>query len=113
MSELKPQPYPSQDSDQDELAKAFRDVLASASGKRVLFWVLEQSAIYQDAYTGDDGATNYTLGRQSIGRRLIDQLDRLDPRTYPRLLLDVADMKAMDAAADAVAASEDDEYEAP
>lgn len=85
--------------EREELDKAFREVIALSSGKRVLFWILEQCAIYQDAYAGDNNATNYTLGQQAIGRRLIEQMDAIDPRHYPRLLLDIADMKAMAAAA--------------
>lgn len=83
----------------DEINAAFREVLALASGKRVLFWILEQAAIYRDAFGGTDAATNYTLGLQAGGRRLLQKFDEIDPRLYPRLLLDVADMKAMDIAA--------------
>lgn len=98
-----------QQRDREELTRAFRDVLASASGKRVLFWILEQSAIYRDAYSGDDAATNYTLGQQSIGRKLINHMDQIDPRIYPTLLLAVADLQAMDRAATERAQKEDDD----
>lgn len=99
MSDLKEQLSGAQESDCAELAKAFHDVFASASGKRVLFWFLEQCAIYQDAYAGDNNATNYTLGLQAGGRKLIAMLDQLDPRYYPNLLLAIAELKAMDRAA--------------
>jgi hypothetical protein len=99
VSELSEQLSPQQQSEREELARAFREVFALASGKRVLFWLLEQCAIYQDAYTGDNDATNYTLGRQSVGRKTIAMLDDLDPRFYPMLLLASADLKAMDRAA--------------
>jgi hypothetical protein len=95
--------------ERDDLRAAFAAVLSFPEGKRVLFWVLEQAAIYRDAYSGDDGATNYTLGQQSVGRKLIGMLDDIDPRTYPRLLLDIADMKAMERAAVAQDDQEDDE----
>jgi hypothetical protein len=89
---------------------AFKAVITTPQGKRVLFWVLEQAAIYRDAFTGDRSATDYVLGQQAIGRRLIGVLDEIDPRTYPRLLLDMADLKAMERAA--MAQDEEDEDEA-
>lgn len=85
---------------QSELSAAFRAVLATPAGKRVLFWMLEQCAIYEDAFAGEaHSATDYTLGRQSAGRRLIGKLDELDPRIYPQLLIEVAEIRDMDRAA--------------
>lgn len=87
-------------SERDELVRAFAEVFALAAGKRVMFWLLEQCAIYADPFAGDQtNATNYTLGQQSVGRKLISKLDEIDPRHYPRLLLDIAELKAMDRAA--------------
>lgn len=99
MSDVKEQLSPLEQIARDELNGAFRSVFASPDGKRVLFWILEQCAIYQDAWSGENNATNYQLGRQASGRRLIEKLDEIDPRIYPQLLLDIADIKAMDRAA--------------
>lgn len=88
---------------------AFKAVLDTPQGKRVLFWVLEQAAIYRDAYSGESAPTNYMLGQQAIGRRLIGVLDEIDPRAYPRLLLEVADLIAMERAATAQDEEDDDE----
>lgn len=93
MSELEQQPSPNE---ADDLAKALREVLNLASGRRVIFWLLEQAAIYRDPFCGsEDNATNYTLGQQSIARRLIAEMDAVDPRAYPALLLARAEDKAM------------------
>ncbi len=81
-----------QELQQDDLKRAFRDVIATAAGKRVLFWVLEQCVIHGEAYTGEDCSTNYNLGRQGVGKRLIHMLDGIDPKIYPTLLLEVARM---------------------
>lgn len=97
------------DRDQEELRAALAGLLSVAQGQRVLFWVLEQAAIYRDAFSGDDAATNYVLGQQSVGRKLIDLMEQIDPRTYPRLLLAIADLKAMDQAAADMDKPEDDE----
>jgi hypothetical protein len=89
-----------------------RDELALASGKRVLFWLLEQCAIYADPFAGENvNATNYTLGQQAVGRKVISKFDEIDPRHYPRLLLDIAELKAMDRAAAALATQKDEEDE--
>lgn len=98
------------DREAEELERAFREVVKTPAGKRVLFWVLEESAVYRDAFTGEAPATDYLLGQQAIGRRLMAMLDRLDPRLYPLLLLDIAEIKAMDrAAAENQGQVEDDE----
>lgn len=98
-----------QEQEERELLLALQAVLSVGQGQRVLFWVLEQAAIYRDAFSGNDAATNYVLGQQSVGRKLIELMDRIDPRTYPRLLLAVADLKAMDRAAAETQKPEDDE----
>lgn len=111
MSVLREQLSPVQEAERDALERAFRDVFATAAGKRVLFWMLEQCAIYENAYGGENtNATNFVLGRQDAGKRVIDRLNDIDPRFYPQLLLDVADLKAMDrAAADRTAKQENED----
>jgi hypothetical protein len=88
--------------DIEKIKDAVRDVFAHRSGKLLIYWLLEQSAIYEDAYTGDNNATNYTLGRQSPGRRLIALLDSVDPKIYPKLMLEIADIRAEESAAAAL-----------
>lgn len=83
----------------EELDSAIRFLTADHRGKRVLFWMLEQCAIYEDAFAGENNATNYRLGLQAAGRRLISQLDSVDPRIYPQLLIDIATIREVDEAA--------------
>lgn len=97
------------ESDREPLHSAMKEVLASPSGKRVVFWLLSQAAIYRDAFSGDASATNYVLGQQSVGRMMIGLMDEIDPRTYPTFLLAMADIDAMDRAAAAMNQPEDDE----
>ena len=86
--------------------------------ERIRYWLrvvplLRKVFLDEDAFAGDQSnATNYTLGRQSNGRRLIAKLDEIDPRFYPQLLLAIAELKAMDLAASRAAnPGEDDEDE--
>lgn len=85
----------------DDLSRSFERLLSNDDGRRVIFWVLEQAAIYRDAFAGDDTATNYVLGSQAVGRRIIQRIDQIDARLYPRLLLDMADIREMERAAQA------------
>ncbi|UPK31834.1 hypothetical protein IVB18_26250 [Bradyrhizobium sp. 186] len=99
MTDLSEQLSPEQEITRAEIAKAFRDTLATVAGKRVLYWILEECAIYRDAYCGENNATNYTLGQQASGRKIIAKLDEVDPRLYPSLLTDMAAIREMDRAA--------------
>ncbi|RJT42002.1 hypothetical protein D3227_04805 [Mesorhizobium waimense] len=110
MSDLSEQLSPQEQSERDELARAFAEVFALAAGKRVLFWMLEQCAIYADPFASENtNATNYSLGLQAAGRKLISKLDEVDPRFYPRLLLEIANLRAMDRAAAAAKQETEDE----
>ena len=91
-----------------DLDDAFRAILSTDEGKRVLFWVLEQAAIYRDPFGGNSETTKYGVGSQSVGRRLIQRLDQIDARLYPRLLLDMADMREMERAAAQNEGNDDD-----
>ncbi len=97
----------------NELRKAYRDTFASPQGKRVLFDILEMCGTYSAAFTGENNATNFRLGLQEGGKRLISRLDEIDARFYPTLLLAIADMKELDkAAASANKEQEDDDIDA-
>ncbi|MGL4198044.1 MAG: hypothetical protein ACRCSX_09805 [Allorhizobium sp.] len=96
--------------ERDKLHTSFSELLATEAGRRVIYWTLEQCAIYRDAYTGDDAATNYTLGMQASGRKLISEIDAINPRFYPQLLLDISELRDRDrAAAEATNQPENDD----
>jgi hypothetical protein len=103
--DLSEQLSPAQTIEREALHKAFRDVLATASGKRVLFWVLERAAIYEDPDQGEfTHATSTIIGRQKVGRLVMAKLDEIDPMLYPALLIAMNDIRETDkAAAEALA----------
>ncbi|HEY5797668.1 MAG TPA: hypothetical protein VIU82_21910 [Bosea sp. (in: a-proteobacteria)] len=112
MADVREALTPQQESERHEIDRAFREVFATAAGKRVLFWLLSDAAIYASAFSLEAAATNFTLGKQSAGLALIAKLDELDARYYPQLLLAIADMRETDRAAAraaAVNAGDDDE----
>lgn len=111
MSDVREIVPPEQERERMELDRAFRDVIALQAGKRVIFWLLSECAIYADAFTGEDAPTNYRLGQQSAGRKLIAKLDELDARYYPKLLLEMAEIREMDRAASRLATEQGDDDE--
>lgn len=99
--------------ERDELERGFRDIFKTIAGKRVLYWMLEECAIYRDAYTGETASTNYLLGQQSAGRKLIAKLDEIDAQFYPQLLMAIAEIRSRDRAAAEVINQIEDEDDAP
>lgn len=97
MDDLTEQLTPAQAYARDELHRAFRALLKTIDGQRVVYWMLEQCAIYEDPFAGENtNATNFMLGRQNAGRRLIAKLDEIDALNYPRLLSAIADIREID-----------------
>lgn len=105
---------PAEKYERDKLDGAFRALLRMEEGRRVLFWLLENAALYDDPFAVDEAYTNYRIGAQSIARRLIIKLNEIDPRLYPQLMLDAADVREKDRAAMKALSenqeSEEDEY---
>lgn len=100
MADLDEHLTPGQAYERDELHNAFRALLKAAAGQRVIYWMLEQCAIYEDAFAGEStNATNFMLGRQNAGRRVIAKLDEIDALNYPRLLTAIAEIREVDRAA--------------
>lgn len=91
-----------------DLDEAFRFILSIDPGRRVLFWVLEQAAIYRDPFGVSSETTNYGVGSQAVGRKLIQRLEQIDARLYPRLLLDMADLRELERAAAHEEGNDDD-----
>lgn len=84
----------------EELKLAVGRLMATADGKRFVFWLLSRSGLYAEALSpGRPDVTGYALGRQSMGRDVLAQLDAVDARLYPRLMLDMAELRELDRAA--------------
>ena len=68
------------------LGEDIRAVMDTASGRRVLWWLLEQAAIGQDPMTGNS-MTFYRLGEQAIGKKLHVEMWKASKQLY-RLMQD-------------------------
>lgn len=96
------------DDPRSPLSLAYEAVLNSDEGRRVLFDILERCGLYQSTFTGENNASNYKAGRRDVGLEVLGEIDALDPRHYPSLLLRIAELKAMDKAAEASTQENDD-----
>lgn len=99
--------------ERDEINRAYREVMALPAGKRVIHDILSKCDIYGAMFTGETNSTNFSLGKREVGKLVINELDAINPRFYPKLLLDVADMKDIARATVSVAnnqGNEDDDY---
>lgn len=86
--------------DEQGLREALRTVLDTAEGKRVVFWLLGRAGLYANAFdAGSEAAERYRLGRQSIGMEILQKLDLIDARLYPRLLLERGEAEELNRAA--------------
>jgi len=95
MDHFKDQPSIPQTIGRDEITTAFREVFATASGKRVLFWMLEQCAIYQVAFAGEAvSATHYARMVKAFYLPLSAD-EHMPPDGKPQLTaLEIATIKA-------------------
>ena len=93
MTDLTEQLSKDQELRRDQIAIDLEAVLRIPHGRRTLLWFLEQCGLYRTAYTSEDAATNFRLGEQSVGLRLIAKLEEIGPTEYPLLLLEAAQRK--------------------
>jgi len=70
----------------EELRNAFRTILGTRQGRKVLWFILDICNVYGDCFTGNS-RTFYLEGRKSIGLELIDAIEDARPGTYARMLL--------------------------
>jgi len=82
---------------QRQLHEAIDAVLRTDQGKQCFFWLLGACGLYEDGFTGEDSLTNYRLGRQSIAKQIIAQMNAIDEELYPRFLMECARMRKQEA----------------
>lgn len=84
------QPSPAQTEKRDQITLDLEALLGRPEGRRVLMWFLEQANVYGQQFTGDNDATNFTLGKRDVGIRVIFKLNEVSPTAYPQLLISAA-----------------------
>ncbi len=69
----------------------YEQVLRTDAGKRVILDILGLCGVYSIAFAGTNReVTEFNLGGQNVGLRIIDRLNDLNRTVYPALLLSQA-----------------------
>lgn len=86
-------------SDEQDLRNAFRVLLGTVEGRRVVFWFLGRAGLYTDPFDTDESVERYKLGRRALGLEVLDKINQTDARLYPQMILAISEAKEMDRAA--------------
>jgi hypothetical protein len=73
-----------------QLRKDIREVAGTPQGRRLLWWILEQSNLYSPSFTGNSH-TFFNEGRRDIGLRILSKITEAEPELYPRLMMENLD----------------------
>lgn len=68
-----------------EAAKDLKDVMSTASGRRVIWSVIDTCGLFRAAYTGGDG-TIFNEGMRNVALKLVAQLRAACPSEYLTML---------------------------
>lgn len=78
----------SQPTKHDLLIADLRAVLKTASGRKVIYHILDLCNLYADSFTGNS-QTFHLEGKRSIGLDILALIQEVDPKAYPKLLLEM------------------------
>jgi hypothetical protein len=69
-----------------------KTILATAGGRRVIWWILEECGVYRTSFTGNSH-TFFNEGKRQIGLMLIEKIFAADPTAYTNMRLEAAERK--------------------
>jgi hypothetical protein len=61
------------------MKKAWTFVLSSPEGKMVMYELLEEAKVYSTPYSGEVHLTHVNIGKQDIGRHILNMIDIAKP----------------------------------
>ncbi len=71
--------------EQDRLTEAFQTLLVTSNGKEVIWWLLNQTHVFQSSFTGNS-ATYFMEGERNVGLKLYNQLMMASPTAIQELI---------------------------
>lgn len=80
--------------EEEELELAVRSVLASPRATEFVWWILEQCGVYSAPHVVN-GETGIHIGRRIVGVSIINKISEIDPKAYPRMMLEALDRAEM------------------
>ena len=75
---------------QDRVRNDLNAVIDTPQGRRTIQWILSMCGMYRSCFNADLAITSFSLGERNIGLRIVSEMNEIDPRIYPRMLLDTA-----------------------
>lgn len=80
-----------------ETLRVLDAALQTADGKRLVYTFLELCGVFRNPFAGESThQTAFNAGSSNVGKMLIHKLDTIDPTAFPRLMLDMANIRASD-----------------
>lgn len=68
-------------------ADDFKWLMANKVGRRIMWRLLGMAGLFRNAFVpGDQGTTNFRLGEQNIGQRLLHEIHEFCPEKYHEMV---------------------------
>jgi len=64
---------------------AFTAVMATAEGRRWIWWLLERCGVFRTSFTGDE-TTYFNEGTRNVGLMVIADINALCPEQFPTMM---------------------------
>ena len=77
--------------DAERLRSAFQWLLADRRGRRLAWWLLQETGIYRTSFTGDAATTAFQEGRRDIGLKVLHRMHEAAPDAYAQMLNELGD----------------------
>lgn len=66
----------------------FAQALDTQSGRAMLWWILEQCALFQQSHSGNALHTAFACGKKEIGLFLVGRIEAVDPAGFVRMQME-------------------------
>lgn len=66
----------------EQLQNDIRTLMASESGRRIAWWLLESAGVYQSSYRDSAHAMAYAEGKRAFGLQFLQWISTLTPNDY-------------------------------
>ena len=82
-----------QEEDNLQIDEGIRELLASPNGRYFIWWMLELTHIFQNAFGESAKRTAFLLGEQNIGQHLLARIASLSPQGWFELEKEMNDVR--------------------
>ena len=87
IEEMIKEPVPQHEVDrQQRIESAWRHMLRSREGRRVIYDILGICHFGKSAFAGENAITNFVAGKQKVGEHVMDMMNGVYPESYALML---------------------------